>query len=330
MSAFNYSKWDRLEISDDEDTFHPNLDKNLNIRVNRITRDRKEEEIDEEKTKLEAAGQAEKAKKLEQKRPLHVGNICKVVEERTIVNWSDGKKTDRTVKDGDEFSIDDYLGFKDDNLQLLQEFVDADWEKSYKMLVEHGGTILDDCANNYFLLTTLEEEMKGNKERVLKLGRQGQIISQIFQLARPMNRPPRDLVHRFFERFNGGDAQAAFQQGVDHFLSHIAKRAVEKKKEEALESKRRAEEEAEPEETEERTEAVSLVEAMYTMTPEERNGPGGLDPVEVFESLPEDLQNCFRTGDVETLKKVASAMEPEVFENHFQRCIEAGLWKHSG
>ena len=30
-----------------QDTFHPNLDKGLNIRVNRITRDRKEDEINE-------------------------------------------------------------------------------------------------------------------------------------------------------------------------------------------------------------------------------------------------------------------------------------------
>lgn len=50
--SFNYSKWDKLEISDDEETYHPNLDTGLNIRVNRITRDRKEEEIDEEKSSL--------------------------------------------------------------------------------------------------------------------------------------------------------------------------------------------------------------------------------------------------------------------------------------
>eukprot|EP00438_Fugacium_kawagutii_P031096 Skav204638 [mRNA] locus=scaffold1712:400341:403869:- [translate_table: standard] len=60
-SGFDYSKWDRLEISDDEawDTFHPNLDKGLNIRVNRITRDRKEDEINEApRPKMALYGQA--------------------------------------------------------------------------------------------------------------------------------------------------------------------------------------------------------------------------------------------------------------------------------
>jgi len=322
--SFDYSKWDRLELSDDEDTFHPNLDKNLNIRVNRITRDRKEEEIDTEKQKLEASGQHDKAAKVEHKRPLHVGNLCKVAEERTIINSSEGVK-DRLVKDGDEFHVDEYFDFKVEHKKLLDAFTEATWEQSRQMLLVEGGILLDDCSNNYFLLTALEEEMKGNKERVQKLGRQGQIISQIHQLAKPMRRPPRDLVPRFFERFDSGEAQAAFQEGVDHFLKHIANRAIEKKKEEAAEAAAKAEKEKEVQNEE--VEAVPLIKAMYQMTPEERKGPGGLDPVEVFESLPEDLQKCFESGDVEMLKQVAQAMEPGAFEHHFQRCIEAGLWK---
>jgi len=323
--AFDYSKWDRLELSDDEDTFHPNLDKNLNIRVNRITRDRKEEEIDAEKKKLEAAGKTDKAEQMEKKRPLHVNNICKVAEERTIVNWGDGNRKDRTVKDGEEFSVDEYVDFKQQHKVLLEEFAEANWEKSHLMLNDKGGILLDDCANNYFLLTALEEEMKGNTDRVLKLGRQGQIISQIHQLAKPMNRHPRDLVHRFFDRFDCGEAQKAFQEGVDHFLGHIRRRAVEKKREEEEEEARAAaESSAQPEEE---VQAVSLVEAMYSMSPEERKGPGGLDPVEVFESLPQELQECFKTGDVERLKAVANEMESEEFDNHFKRCIDSGLWR---
>merc|ERR1712039_705658 len=96
-------------------------------------------------------------------------------------------------------------------------------------------------------------------------------------------------------------------EGVDHFMKQLQKRAVDKKKEQ---------------------EEVSLVEAMYNMTKEERleMSPGGLDPVEVFESLPEAMQECFRSGDIEQLKKVASEMPPEEFSKHFDRCCEGGLW----
>lgn len=35
-----------------------------------------------------------------------------------------------------------------------------------------------------------------------------------------------------------------------------------------------------------------LAEVMHDMSVEERMGPGGLDPVEVFATLPVELQEC--------------------------------------
>lgn len=323
---FDYSKWDRLEISDDEETFHPNLDTGLNIRVNRITRDRKEEELDAEVKKLEEAGKHDKAAKLESKRPLHVNNVCKVAEERTIIQSSDGSRSDKT-KRGEQFSVDEYAQFKEDHADLLNRFTHADWEQSRELLMTRGHILMDENANNYYMLTTLEEEMKGNKELVHKLGRQGQIISQIYQLAEPMRRPPRDLVPRFFEKFERDESRAAFQEGVDHFLRQIAKRAEDKKKEQEEEEARQ---QAAAAAQQDDLQPVSLVEAMHQMTKEERMGPGGLDPVEVFDTLPPELQECFKSGDVEMLKKVASSMDSAEFDHHFQRCIACGLWSTGG
>jgi len=323
--TFDYSKWDRLEISDDEDTHHPNLDKNLNIRVNRITRDRKEEEIDTAKAEAEEKGDFEKAEKLESKRPLHQGNVCHVVEERTIINRAGGR-SDNIKKDAESFSVDEYSMFKTDNKKLLDDFTNADWEDSREMLMTYGHILMEDYANSYFMLTALEAEMAGNKKWAKKLCKQGQIISQIFQLAEPMRRPPRDLVPRFFEKFVGDQSKAAFQEGVDHFSAQIAKRAVDKK---AEQEKDQAEAEAEAAEQEEAV-PVSLVEAMYDMSKEDRMGPGGLDPVEVFESIPEKIQNCFKSGDVDLLKQAAQEMDPKEFDKHFKRCIDAGLWSSGG
>ncbi|CAJ1360060.1 unnamed protein product, partial [Effrenium voratum] len=132
----DYSKWDRLEISDDESTFHPNLDTGLNIRVNRITRDRKEEEINTEKEKLVSQGYADKAEKLESKRPLHIGNVCHVAEERTIIQSSDGSRKDKLKKGEESFSVDDYSSFKEDNKDILNKFANADWELSEALCKE--------------------------------------------------------------------------------------------------------------------------------------------------------------------------------------------------
>ncbi len=41
----NYSKWDNIELSDDETTYHPNIDAGLMIKINRIQRERKKEEF---------------------------------------------------------------------------------------------------------------------------------------------------------------------------------------------------------------------------------------------------------------------------------------------
>lgn len=322
--SFSYSKWDKLELSDDEDTFHPNLDTGLNIRVNRITRDRKEEEIDKEKEELTSKGEFDKAAKLEEKRPLHVNNVCTVVEERTIIQSNDGTKTDRLKKGEESFSVDDYSVFKSENKAILDRFTNADWEQSHEMLLTYGHILMNDYANSYYMLTALDEEMKGNTKMSEKLCRQGQIISQIHQLAEPMKRPPRDLVPRFFEKFERDESRAAFQEGVDHFQKNLKKRAVDKKKEQEQEDAEEAAQAAQQQQ--EDLQPVSLVEAMYEMSPEERKGPGGLDPVEVYESLPTALQECFKTGDVPKLKQIASEMNQEEFQNHFQRCIDSGLW----
>jgi cell division cycle protein 37 len=321
----DYSKWDNIDLSDDEEKHHQNLDRNLNIRVQRMTRDRKEEEIDKRKAELESEGKYDEAEKLEKQRPHHVGNMCKVKEERTIIHSQDGSKKDKMKKDGEEFAVDDYFEFKREHKDLLEHFTHASWERSRELLHKRGDVLLDDCANNYYMLTALDEQMAGNTDLVTKLCTQGQIISQIHQLAKPMNRPARDLVHRFFDKFESAEGQNAFREGVVHFQGHIQNRAIQKKKEQEEEEQAQMLAEEEEEETEQK--AVPLIEAMYDMTPEERKGPGGLDPVEVFEGLPQELQDCFKSGDVEMMKDYARKSDPKVFEELLDRCIDAGLWK---
>ncbi|CAK8996336.1 unnamed protein product [Durusdinium trenchii] len=116
--------------------FHPNLDTGLNIRVNRITRDRKEEEIESEKKKLMEKGEVDKAEKLESKRPLHVNNVCHVAEERTIIQSSDGSRKDKLKKGEESFSVDEYSMFKQDNKAILDKFANADWELSEALCKE--------------------------------------------------------------------------------------------------------------------------------------------------------------------------------------------------
>jgi hypothetical protein len=327
--SFDYSKFDNIVDSDEEEAHHPNLDRGLNQRVIRITRDRKEEEIDTKKSELEAAGKLAEAEKLEKQRPLHVGNMGYVVEERTIINSASGTK-DRLVKDGEEFPIEDYSSFKQDNEKVLKEFIQADWETSEELLKKHGDALLDECANGFFMLTALEEEMNGNTAYVKKVVRQGQIVSQIRQLAQGFRRPPRDFVHRWFEKMQADAGQAAFQEGVDHFYAQIQKRAVQKKEEQAKlkESPPPAAQLMSADSAAAR-DALPLVEVMYDMSADMRKSlaPKGLDPVKVYEALPELMKEAFKTTNMEKLKEAEEKLEAAVFERHFQLCKDSGLWE---
>lgn len=57
-----------------------------------------------------------------------------------------------------------------------------------------------------------------------------------------------------------------------------------------------------------------------------RLGPGGLDPVEVFESLPDELKQCFESQDIPLLQETISKMDQKDATYHMKRCVDSGLW----
>ena len=60
---------------------------------------------------------------------------------------------------------------------------------------------------------------------------------------------------------------------------------------------------------------------------EERLGPGGLDPLEVIETLPKAMVEAFESRDVENLKKALLTMDQKDAEYHMKRCVDSGLWQ---
>ena len=74
---------------------------------------------------------------------------------------------------------------------------------------------------------------------------------------------------------------------------------------------------------------VRIEEATRAYEEEERQkrlGPGGLDPVEVMETLPHELKECFETKSVAMLQEVIAKLPKEEATYHMQRCIDSGLW----
>ena len=53
-------------------------------------------------------------------------------------------------------------------------------------------------------------------------------------------------------------------------------------------------------------------------------GPGGLNPIEVFESLPEEMQTAFESGDVEALREYVNGLSMKDAKFYMRRMVDSG------
>ena len=186
-------------------------------------------------------------------------------------------------------------------------------EQSKQYLLQHGDVLLQENASNYLLLASLEDEMNGYREKMKLTAKQSQMVSNIAELAKTLKSHPGNVIVPFFTRLEQKVHFDGFMVGVNDFVANIIKRSVVKKKEMDEERDREAKESGDPVELD----SISL---------EERLGPGGLDPIEVFESLPTSLQQAFESRDTDRLKNVLKEMSLDEAEDCMKRCVDSGLW----
>merc|ERR1719400_1232600 len=113
---------------------------------------------------------------------------------------------------------------------------------------------------------------------------------------------PRACISSFFTKIQMADQdyRDAFYSELDAFKLRIVKRAKEKI-EEAMEEERK-----------------------------ERLGPGGLDPADVFESLPDSMKSCFESQDIAMLQQVIKELPEEEARYHMKRCEDPGTSTEDG
>lgn len=349
-SWFRMKHRSRVEREENEDAEKTKLEaqnKSDSERLAEVKERLAEEEEEEDKEALEEeikdieASIAKRQKRLDEmeaNKKWNVDNMCHVVEERTIVsNKSDTTKTSelpahlveaqlareaaRAAEAGElpvgprteRKEIENYADFVTEYEDLLEKFIGThSIEECKEMMHQHGDVLLQENASSYLLLSCLEEEMNGNHEKMRHVARQSQILSHITELAASLKRAPRDVVLPFFRRISEEEHKRGFQEAVDGFIVRIQKRAVDKRKEMDEEEKQRR--------------AAGEGEEEVELSKEERMGPGGLDPVEVFESLPESMQDAFESKDMQKLQEALQQMPIEEVKYHMKRCEDSGLW----
>ncbi|CAB9508642.1 Hsp90 co-chaperone Cdc37 [Seminavis robusta] len=214
-------------------------------------------------------------------------------------------------RDASDISIMSYYEFTEKYSDTVENFMAiTDLEASKEFLLKNGNILLQENASNYLLLASLEDEMNGYREKMKQTARQSQLISSIADLARSLNTHPGNVIIPFFGRLQQKEYLDGFLSGVKDFQEKIVKRAVTKK----IEMDREREGQA--------GQGVELQD----VPPEQRLGPGGLDPLEVVETLPQVMRDAFESRDVEVLKEALLSLDPKDAEYHMKRCIDSGLW----
>ncbi|XP_033236255.1 hsp90 co-chaperone Cdc37-like [Drosophila pseudoobscura] len=330
----DYSKWKDFDISDAEDDVEPKINSEAlflwhqQAWVERLEELVRGEEDIKEKRKIHEARlvdikerisakdgdkvalkkQLEKVEKegkeldrlehdmmLKEKKELEVDKICKSFYKKIGINKSAGRKPD------EELSLEEFQEFVKENEELCKQYgMLRKYEDSRRFLEEHQQLV---CEETCCFLTNwcIDLELEKKHEQVAHVAHQCVCMQYILELGERLGVDPRACVSSFFSR-----TQLCLPEYLHHFETDVK------------EFKERVQVVAQ--------EKIQEANAKMQDVHQTRLGPGGLDPHEVYESLPEEVQAGFRTGDRELLMRLFDAMPSDVAHHHHRRCLASGLW----
>jgi hypothetical protein len=186
---------------------------------------------------------------IERKAKLHVDNICRVVDEKTIVNkpvapavssaatGSSSSSTsdpavELTAPKSEEEEFEDYVEKHEKEVMGYAEL--SKLTESEQFLLDNL-EVLNEHACGWLLLHMLSLEMAGERKLMLNATRQYLMLRNILDLAREIKRgnDARQMVKLFFKQISTeSDRVAMLDRETQNFGEQIIMRAEQKKLEE--------------------------------------------------------------------------------------------------
>lgn len=347
--TIDYSVWDHIEVSDDEDETHPNIDtpslfrwrhqarvekqvafeekgeelernmaeckrrlEEVQYRVKELEEEGKKEGEEERKTALSKAQAEEKKyrkdqrlweKKMEEHRreekkmPWNVDTLSKEGFSKSMLNIKP-EATEETEEQKEE----KHQTFVDKHKKEIKHFgMLRRWEDSQKYLSDHPYLVCEETAN-FLVIMCIDLEVEEKHGLMDQVAHQTIVMQFILELAKSLKIDPRGCFREFFQKIKTADQpyQEAFTDELESFKERVRGRAK-----------------------------IRIQKAMEEYEEEDRQnrlGPGGLDPVEVYDTLPEEMKKCFDDKDISMLQEAISKMDPMEAKGHMKRCIDSGLW----
>lgn len=206
-------------------------------------------------------------KKKEKLQPWNVDTLSQPKFSKTVINKKEETKSYEEMTDDEREQH--MKKFVKDNEKLMKQYgMLRRFDDSKKFLMEHNLLVHEDTAN-YLVIWCINLEMEEKHELMTHVAHQCICMQYMLELSKQLKTDPRACIGPFFERIQVADVEyrRQFDDEITAFIGRIERRAKEKIAE--------AIKEQEAEEEKERL---------------ERLGPGGLDPAEVFETLPKVIK----------------------------------------
>ena len=334
----DYSKWKNIEVSDDEDDTHPNIDTPSLFKWRHEARVQRMKEFEEEKTRMQnevkeferrkqsvekklnerpnetsLQEQMNKLKleeetlkerqeafaKKERLMPWNVDTIGKESWSKTVIN----KPKARVTKEiSEEEKNELYIKFVKENETKIKHYgMLSKWDDCKRFLLENPNLCCEETTN-YLAIWCLDLQVEDKSQLMEHISKQVISMQYILELAKQLDCDPRSCISSFFTRIQKADKEyiTAFEDELNAFRQRIKDRA--------------------------RARIEAAVKEVEEEERQQRLGPGGLDPIEVMETLPEAMRECFEKKDISLLQETLLKMDAEEARYHMKRCIDSGLW----
>uniref|UniRef100_A0A3P8NRL6 Cell division cycle 37 homolog (S. cerevisiae) n=2 Tax=Astatotilapia calliptera TaxID=8154 RepID=A0A3P8NRL6_ASTCA len=175
------------------------------------------------------------------------------------------------------------------------------WDDSQQYLSDHPHLVCEETAN-YLAVICIEYEIDEKHALMEQVAHQAIVMQFILDLARTLKVDPRGCFRQFFSKIKTLDK--SYQDAFEHELEMLKERVRSSAQ----------------------TRMENAVKELEEEEIQKRLGPGCLDPVEVYESLPKEVKRSFHEKNIQMLQEAMSKLDPEEGKYHLKRCIDSGLW----
>ncbi|XP_036949665.1 hsp90 co-chaperone Cdc37 isoform X2 [Acanthopagrus latus] len=239
----------------------------------------------------------EEYRREEKKLPWNVDTISKEGFSKSVLNVKPAPK-EETVQE----KVEKHKTFAEQYMKEIKHFgMLRRWDDSQKYLSDNPHLVCEETAN-CLVVICIDFEIDEKHALMEQVAHQTIVVQFILDLARKLEVDPRGCFRQFFSRIKTADKP--YLDMFDHELELLKERVRS-------------------------CAQIRMESAMKELEEEERQkrlGPGGLDPVEVYESLPKEMQRSFDEKNIQMLHEAINKLDIEEGKYYLRRCIDSGLW----